>query len=87
MLVHMKLDLLKSPYSAYIDKTLQTILYTEKIKKISEIFDYVQASNVISKLDIELRNTIEKYQKKKELFIITMEFVSVTAADTMMGLQ
>jgi hypothetical protein len=80
-----ELVLQKAPYSANIDSKLQTLLYTEKIKNLSEVFDYVLAPNVLSKLDIELRNTIDNYSKKKELFIFTLEFASTTTIDTILG--
>lgn len=80
-----ELALQKTPFSANIDSKLQTLLYTEKLKSLSEVFEYVQETNILSKLDIEFRNTIDNYPKKKELFIFTLEFISTTAIDTVLN--
>lgn len=80
------MELPKTSFYTSIDGTLQTLLYTNKIHDLSEAFAYVSSKNNFEKLDIELRNTINDYQKKKELFFLTLEFATTTIADTLIGI-
>ena len=73
-----------TPFYSNIDATLQTLLYTDKINTLEEAFNYVNAKNNFEKLDIELRNTVSDYQKKKDLFLLTLEFVATTAVDSLL---
>ena len=75
----------KTPYQTTISGRLQTLLYKEKINCLSEAFDYVQTGNPFEKLDIELRNTVSNYDKKKDLFLLSLEFLSTTAIDTLIN--
>lgn len=74
-----------TPFYTTIDGKLQSLIYTEKIKDLSEIFNYVCAKNSFDKLDVELRNTVANYEKKKELFLLTLEFVITNVIDSMIG--
>lgn len=78
------LRLSQTPFYTKIDGTLQTLLYTEKITSLEEAFNYVNAKNNFEKLDIELRNTINDYKHKKELFLLTLEFVATTTIDSLL---
>ena len=78
-------NLARTPYQATISSTLQTLLYKEKINCLSEAFNYVQTNNPFEKLDIELRNTVSDYNKKKDLFFLSLEFLSTTAIDTLIN--
>ena len=76
------LNLSQTPFYTSIDGTLQTLLYTDKINNLTEAFNYVNAKNCFEKLDIELRNTVKNYQTKKELFLLTLEYITTTAVDS-----
>ena len=78
------LKISQTPFYTNIDGTLQTLLYTDKINSLEEAFNYVNAKNNFEKLDIELRNTFNDYQKKKDLFLLTLEFVTTTAVDSLL---
>lgn len=77
-----ELNLSQTPFYTSIDGTLQTLLYTDKINNLTEAFNYVNAKNCFEKLDIELRNTVKNYQTKKELFLLTLEYITTTAVDS-----
>ena len=76
----------KTNYSSSIDKRLKTLIFEEKFKDLYEIFRYVETNNRIKKLDIEFQNTIYNYEKKKDLFFLTLEFVSTATIDMFIGL-
>ena len=76
------MDKAQTPFYTSIDGTLQTLLYTDKINNLTEAFNYVNAKNCFEKLDIELRNTVKNYQTKKELFLLTLEYITTTAVDS-----
>ena len=78
------LNLNQTPFYSNVDGTLQTLLYTDRINSLSEAFNYVNAKNSFEKLDIELRNTVEDYEKKKELCLITLEYSTTTAVDSLL---
>lgn len=78
-----ELNLSHTPFYTNIDGTLQTLLYTNKINNLVEAFNYVNAKNCFEKLDIEFRNTVINYQTKKELFLLTLEYVA-TAVDSLL---
>lgn len=65
-----ELKLSPTSFHTNIDGTLQTLLYTEKINTLEEAFNYVNAKNNFEKLDIELRNTVNDYQKKERVIFI-----------------
>lgn len=79
------LNLIPSLFYSNVDGKLQTLLYTEKINNLEEAFNYVNSKNSFEKLDIELRNTVEDYQSKKELFLLTLEYATTTAVDSLAG--
>lgn len=78
------LALSTTPFYSNVDGKLQTLLYINKINSLEEAFNYVNAKNSYRKLDIELRNTIEDYTTKKELFMLTLEYASTTAIDSLL---
>lgn len=82
---NIELNLQKTPYHVTTSSRLQTLLYENKITDLSEAFSYVSTNNPFEKLDIELRNTIEDYEKKKDLFLLSLEFISTTTIDTIVG--
>ena len=79
-----ELNLTQTPFYTTIDGTLQTLLYTNKINSIEEAFNYATAKNCFEKLDIELRNTVNNYQVKKGLFLLTLEYATTTVVDSLL---
>lgn len=80
------LELSPTPFYTNVDATLQTLLYTGKINSLEEAFNYVNSKNAFEKLDVELRNTVNNYQKKKDLFLLTLEYATTTAVDSLLPL-
>ena len=80
------LELSPTPFYTNIDGTLQTLLYTGKINSLEEAFNYVNSKNAFEKLEVELRNTVNDYKKKKDLFLLTLEYVTTAVVDSLLPL-
>lgn len=75
----------RTPYSAEVDKTLQTLIYKEQISSLADAFEFAAASNLFEKLDLSLLHTVKDYPKKKELFLFSLEFAATNIIDSVIG--
>lgn len=74
-------DLMPTNFNVNIDKRLQTLLYDNKLDNLSDVFEYATTKNILRKYDIEFKNSIDDYSKKKDLAIITLEYLASTLID------